>query len=344
MNSSVPPSLRDAEPRSVSSIMRQVLYALVPGVVIYVWFFGFGVVINCLIAVTVALALEGIMLGLRRRAVKLFLTDGSAAVTGMLLALAMPPYVPWWATVIATTFAIVVAKHLFGGLGYNPFNPAMAGYALALISFPAQMTTWPLPHILSEIRPGLIDSALIIFTGHPAGALSLDALSSATPLAHIKAELGLMQTVSEARDAPIFGVFGGKGWEWLSIGYLVGGLWLLYQRIIKWQIPVSMLAGLFVMAMLFYLSDPDIYSSPMFHLLSGAAVLGAFFIATDPVTAATTPVGRIIFGAGIGVLMYVIRTWAGYPDGLAFAVLLMNAAAPTIDHYTQPRILGEDRQ
>ncbi|MCI0590847.1 MAG: electron transport complex subunit RsxD [Gammaproteobacteria bacterium] len=334
----------DSEPHSVSSIMRQVLYALVPGIALYVWFFGFGIVINCLLATSVALVSEGIMLRLRKRPVTPFLTDGSAVVTAVLLALAMPPYAPWWVTSIAAIFAIVIAKHLYGGLGYNPFNPAMAGYALVLISFPAEMTTWPLPHMLSEMRPGFIDSAMIIFADQPTGALKLDALTGATPLAHVKSELGNMRMVSEAVGAPIFGMLGGKGWEWLSLGYLLGGVWLLYKKIIKWQIPVSMLAGLFIMAVVFYLSDPEIYLSPVFHLFSGATMLGAFFIATDPVTAATTPLGRIIFGAGIGILTYVIRAWAAYPDGLAFAVLLMNAAAPTIDHYTQPRILGEGRQ
>jgi electron transport complex protein RnfD len=166
----------------------------------------------------------------------------------------------------------------------------------------------------------------------------------ATPLDTIKTQLKLDRSVEQiVNTGSVFGSFGGKGWEWINVAFLAGGLWMIYKRIISWHIPVAMLAALTLMAVIFYAVDPTAYSSPVFHLFSGAAMLGAFFIATDPVTASTTPRGRLIYGAGIGALTYIIRTWGGFPDGVAFAVLLMNIAAPTIDYYTQPRVFGHKK-
>jgi len=263
-------------------------------------------------------------------------------VTAVLLALALPPLAPWWVTVTGTAFAIVVAKQLYGGLGYNPFNPAMVGYVVLLISFPREMTVWPAADVVSGHYAGILESVRIVFTGQPVVA-SLDAFTGATPLDLMKTQLGLNQTVAEAWVSPVFGDFGGKGWEWLGNGFFIGGLWLLYKRVITWHIPVAVLGSLFLMALVFSAYDPGSYPSPLFHLFSGGAMLGAFFIATDPVSAATTPKGRLVYGAGIGILTYVIRTWGGYPDGIAFAVLLMNMATPTIDYYTQPRVLGQEK-
>jgi electron transport complex protein RnfD len=170
----------------------------------------------------------------------------------------------------------------------------------------------------------------------------MDALSMATPMDSIKTRLGLSETLSEIHGSPLFGSFAGAGWEWINLWFLLGGLWLLQMKVIQWQIPVGMLAGLALIAFVFYAINPDIYTTPLFQLFSGAAMLGAFFIATDPVSACTTPRGRLYYGLGIGLLTYIIRTWGGYPDGVAFAVLLMNMAAPTIDHYTRPRVFGHD--
>ncbi len=328
---------------SVHALMRNVLYALVPGIAVYVWFFGWGIVVHAILATAVALAAEAVMLFFRRCPVRPFLTDGSAVVTAVLLALALPPLAPWWVTVIGTAFAIVVAKQLYGGLGYNPFNPAMVGYVVLLISFPRQMTEWPAAAVVSGHYIGFMESLRIVFTGLP-GTGSLDAVTGATPLDLMKTQLGMNQTVTEIRATPVFGDFGGKGWEWLGNAFFLGGLWLLYKRAIAWHIPVACLGSLFLMALVFSGLDPGSHPSPLFHLFSGGAMLGAFFIATDPVSAATTPRGRLIYGAGIGVLTYVIRTWGGYPDGVAFAVLLMNMAAPTIDQFTQPRVLGHQKQ
>jgi electron transport complex protein RnfD len=322
--------------------MLTVLLALVPGIAAYVWFFGWGVVVNAVLALAVALGAEALMLTLRARPVRPFLTDGSATVTAVLLAIALPPFAPWWATAVGTAFAIVVAKHLYGGLGYNPFNPAMVGYVVLLVSFPRAMTVWPAPEALSGHSLGPLESLRIVFTGAP-GEVPLDAVTGATALDYLKVKLGANLTLAEVRASPVFGELAGRGWEWVSLAFLLGGLWLLYRRVITWHIPVGMLGALFLLALVFAGVDPGRYASPLFHLFAGGAMLGAFFIATDPVSAATTPRGRLLFGAGVGVLTYVIRTWGGYPDAVAFSVLLMNLAAPTIDHYTQPRVYGHGK-
>jgi electron transport complex protein RnfD len=277
------------------------------------------------------------MLKLRSRAVTHTLLDGSALVTGLLLALALPPLAPWWIPVIGSLFAIIIAKQLYGGLGYNPFNPAMVGYVVLLISFPLEMTLWP----AAGNYPDLASTFSLFFTGSLPNAASIDAVTMATPLDTLRTRLGLGDTLTELRSGALFGLAGGVGWEWVNLGFLAGGLFMLKLRVIQWRIPASMLAGLALTALVFHLYDPDTYASPLFHLFSGAAMLGAFFIATDPVSASTTPRGRLWFGFGIGILTWVIRTWGGYPDGVAFAVLLMNLAAPTIDFYTRPRVYGQ---
>ena len=323
---------------SVSRMMYFVLLALLPGSLCAAWLFGWGVLVNILLAGLAAIAAEAAMLLARRRPVLPVLQDGSALLTGVLLALALPPLAPWWIPVIGSLFAIVIAKQLYGGLGYNPFNPAMAGYLVLLISFPRELSLWP---ATGQIL-GLPDTLQLVFAGSLPDTLTLDAITMATPLDAVKTRLGLSETLTEIHESAIFGSFAGAGWEWLNLWFLLGGLWLLQQKIIKWQIPAGMLGGLFLTALLFYAWNPDVYPSPLFHLFSGAAMLGAFFIATDPVSASTTPRGGLYYGLGIGVLTYVIRTWGGYPDGVAFAVLLMNMAAPTIDYYTRPRVFGHD--
>ncbi len=325
----------------VGNVMRQVLYALVPGTAASAWYFGWGVLINIVLACLFAIALETLALKLRRRPLKPALTDYSAVVTAWLLALTMPQLSPWWLILVGVFFAIVVAKHLYGGLGYNPFNPAMVGYVVLLISFPTQMTAWLTPISLAENPPGFIDSLIIILSGQPPAGLAMDAFTMATPLDAVKTGLRLSSTLSEINTDPLFGSLGGIGWEWINNWFALGGLWLLLKRIIPWQIPLALILGLGIPAAIFSLSNPDHFATPTFHIFSGGAMLGAFFIATDPVSGATTAKGRFIFGAGVGFLTYVIRTWGGYPDGIAFAVLLMNMAAPMIGYYTQPRVFGK---
>ncbi len=330
-------------PNTVNRVMLQVILALIPGTVAMVWYFGAGVLLNMVIATVAAVTCEATLLALRGKPLRPFLSDLSAVVTALLLALALPTLTPWWVTVVGTAFAIVVAKQLYGGLGYNPFNPAMAGYVVVLIAFPLEMTTWLAPSMLQERTLGLLDTLAYVFTGTLTPGRSLDAMTMATPLDTMKTQLGLGATIGEIRASPLFGDFGGKGWEWIGNWFFLGGLWLVYKRVITWHIPVSMLGGLFLVALFFYPLDPDSHPFPLFHIFSGGAMLGAFFIATDPVTACTSDKGRLIYGAGIGILTYIIRTWGGYPDGVAFAVLLMNMAVPTIDYYTQPRVFGHGK-
>lgn len=327
---------------TVPVIMRRVLYALAPAAVCYVWFFGSGLIINFVFATITGLAAEAAVLRLRGQPARQTLADSSTLVTAALLAFALPPLVPWWIPATGMLAAIVVAKHLYGGLGRNLFNPAMVGYVFLLLSFPVEMTQWVPP------RMGDIDYQQLSFFGYLGysllgtlpGDATVDALTRATPLDLIKEGLRAAQTVSEIRANSLFGDFGGRGWEWVGNFIGLGGLYLLYTRTIRWHIPTSLLLGLLAPATVFYLADPASYPSPAFHFFSGATLLGAFFIATDPVSAAAGVRGRLIYGAGIGILTFAIRTWGGYPDGIAFAVLLMNAAVPLIDRYTRPRIYG----
>jgi Na+-translocating ferredoxin:NAD+ oxidoreductase subunit D len=332
-------------PNSVGRVMRQVLYALIPTVALHVVFFGPGLLVQIVLGVATALAAEAVALRLRGKPLPRFLLDGSAIITAVLLALCLPPLAPWWLVVSGVAFAILLAKHLFGGLGANPFNPAMVGYAVLLVSFPARLLQW-LPPNVAGIEPAsltFIETLTTILTGTPPARLTWDAITSPTPLDALRTDLALGMTMAEAHANALFSAFGGKGWEWINLATLAGGGWLLALRIIRWQIPVAMLSALFVCASIMSAADPGAYAGPLFHLTSGASLLGAFFIATDPVSAATSDRGRLIYGAGIGVLTYVIRTWGGYPDGVAFAVLIMNLAVPLIDRYTIPRIYGHAR-
>jgi electron transport complex protein RnfD len=321
--------------------MGLVLVALIPGTLALWWYFGWGVLINIALATLTAVAAEASMLRLRGRAPGPVLIDLSAVVTAWLLAIALPPLLPWWQTVLGSAFAIIVVKQLFGGIGFNPFNPAMAGYVLLLVSFPVSMTRWLPPEVISGEGLSLVESLGVVFTGALPPGTTWDAISSATPLDQMRSELSDNRMISEIRQSPLWGDFGGRGWEWVANWFLIGGLFLLWQRVISWRIPLSMLGALVLVSGLFWAIDPETHPHPGFHLFSGAAIVGAFFIATDPVSASTTPRGQLIFGALIGVLVFVIRSWGGYPDAVAFAVLLMNMAAPTIDYYTQPRVFGQ---
>jgi electron transport complex protein RnfD len=242
-------------------------------------------------------------------------------------------------TVLATAFAVVVAKHLYGGLGNNPFNPAMVAYAVLIIAFPAQMSRWPAPAELIAASPGFLDQFLLPFTGR-----ALDAVSMATPLDTLKTQLALTPNVEAVRAAQaVFGQVGGRGGEWLAVAYLAGGIYMLARRIITWHIPVSFIAGLFLLASVLHYANPARFADGFFHLAAGASMIGAFFIATDPVSGPTTRRGQLIFGFALGVLAYLIRVFGGYPDGVAFAVLLGNAFVPLIDMYTQPPTFGHKR-
>ncbi|AFT71231.1 Electron transport complex protein rnfD [Alloalcanivorax dieselolei B5] len=321
-------------PVDTGMVMRQVIYATLPGLAILTLLFGIGTLLNVIWAILVALLCEAAMLRARGRPVALYLRDGSAVVTAVLLALALPPTAPWWLTFIGVAFAIIVAKQLYGGLGMNPFNPAMIGYVLLLISFPVAMTNWVggAPYR----TPDVLESVLQ-FLGHGA----LDGLSGATPLDTFRTFAGNADALD--RMIVLHGRWAGLGWEWVNLAFLLGGVYLLFRRVIGWHIPLAFLAGLAVPALIAWQIDPLRYADPLFHLFSGGTMLGAFFIATDPVSAATSSRGRLIYGALIGILIWVIRTFGGYPDAVAFSVLLLNLAAPFIDYYTRPRTYGHER-
>jgi electron transport complex protein RnfD len=337
---SAPPHV--VAPLSVAQVMRVVIYALIPTIALQVLFFGPGLLIQIALGVATALAAESLALRLRGRPIKPFITDGSAIITAILLALCLPPLAPWWLIVSGTAFAILLAKHAYGGLGMNPFNPAMVGYAVLLVSFPAQLLQW-LPPAAAGLRVTDVtfaDTLTAILTGSLPAHLTWDAITSPTPLDALRTNLALGMTMSEAHASPIFGGLGGRGWEWINLGTLIGGIALLATRVIRWHVPIALIGSIAVCASIMYALDPGAYAGPVFHVTSGATLLGAFFIATDPVSAATSDRGKLIYAAGIGVLTYVIRTWGGYPDGIAFAVLLMNMTVPLIDRYTIPRIYG----
>ncbi len=340
----------DKKPNSVTQLMLWVIVATIPGLIAQVYFFGFGVLINILLASFTALITEATILKTRNRPVQRTLFDGSALVTAWLIGLALPPLLPWWMTVVGTTFAIVFAKHLYGGLGNNIFNPAMVAYVLLLISFPVQMTAWLPAAELAQNSLSFYDTLSYIFTGTSSQGYDLnhvrqgvDGFTMATPLDHVKTELSQGYRIVEIQSSPIIGGLSGIGWQWINLGFLFGGIVLLLRKVAAWHIPVGVLAGMMLMSGFLYVLSPDQYLSPLFHWFSGATMLGAFFIATDPVTASTTPKGRLIFGLGIGVITVLIRTFGGYPDAIAFAVLLMNMTVPLLDYYTKPRTYGHSK-
>ncbi|NUU67821.1 electron transport complex subunit RsxD [Enterobacteriaceae bacterium BIT-l23] len=333
--------------RQTSRIMMLVILACIPGIATQLWFFGWGTLIQLILAAAAAVSAEALVIRLRHQS-SAILGDNSALLTGLLLGISVPPLAPWWIVVLGTVFAVIIAKQLYGGLGNNPFNPAMIGYVVLLISFPVQMTSWLPPQSLAASVPGLVDALSVIFRGQTPDGLTMNALrmgidgiSQATPLDTFKTGLHAGQSAENLLQAPIYGgLLAGVGWQWVNLAYLAGGLFLLWRNAIRWHIPLAFLASLLACSTLGWWFAPESCASPLIHLFSGATMLGAFFILTDPVTASTTNRGRLLFGALAGLLVWLIRTWGGYPDGVAFAVLLANITVPLIDHYTRPRVYG----
>ncbi|MBS0545462.1 MAG: RnfABCDGE type electron transport complex subunit D [Proteobacteria bacterium] len=320
------------KPASVQRVMGTVLVALLPGIAAYVWQFGAGILVNLALASLAAIAIEALVMRLRKRPVALAVTDLSAVVTAWLVVLSVPPIVPWWITLLAVIISIGVAKHLYGGLGQNPFNPAMVAFCALIVAYPALMSQWP--------GAGQLDFAaqLDLILG---GARQPDGITAATALDALRTGMrsgASVGTVLSGSDA--FGVAGGKGWEWVAAGYALGGLILLGTRVITWHLPTAFVAMLSIVSGGFWLVDPAQHASPLFHLASGGAMLAAFFIVTDPVSGATTPRGKLIFAAGIALIAWLIRSFGAYPDGIAFGVLLMNICVPLIDMKTQPPVFG----
>jgi Na+-translocating ferredoxin:NAD+ oxidoreductase subunit D len=321
--------------RSVAQIMRYVLLALVPAVLLHILYMGSGIVIQLALAASTAALLEIAVLRLRGKAWRESLNDLSIFVLAALFVIAVPPYAPYWFTVGGVAFAVIIGKHIYGGLGGNVFNPAMAGYAFVLVSFPAVGAQWPVIDADAGFI-GPLRAALYIF----APGSAVDAVSGATVLDYSRTQAALMMMRSEMLDAEVFGTFAGRSWEWINAGYLLGGVWLLYLKVIPWRIPAAVICGIAVPAMLFAGLDPELHAGALFHLFAGAALPAAFFIATDPVSSPTAPRAMLVFGFGVGLLTYCIREWGAYPDGVAFSILIMNALVPSLDRFFRPVSYG----
>jgi RnfABCDGE-type electron transport complex D subunit len=333
---------------SVTRTMLRVQLALVPATLYGFWLFGWPSFFLWLLTILSCLGFEAMslkMMGVTR--IKATLFDGSALLTGWLLAMTLPPWAPWWVAVVGGFIAIVIGKQVFGGVGQNVFNPAMVARVALLVSFPVPLTQWvhPLP-LTTLAAPDFIDGLRIFLTSLP----QPDAMASASLLGFSKTELSrgidLLHSLA-GEHAPVLSWIGarsGSFGESASLLILGGGLYLLATGVITWHTPLAVLAGLALPAAIGHAVDPAHYLSVSAHLLSGAAMLGAFFIATDYVTSPNTAAGQIVFGLGIGFLTWIIRSYGGYPEGMAFAVLLMNALTPVIDRFVKPRILGRDRR
>ncbi len=321
-----------------TNMMRWTLLALVPGLVLLAWYFGTGILLNIVTASVAALVAEALMLRLRGKSITVLrdtLMDGSALLTGVLLGLALPPLLPFWMVMLAAVFALVFGKHLYGGLGHNLFNPAMVGFAVLILSFPLAMSQWPPP---SQITPPLSTVEVIKAKWHTRDARAdYDGVTRATPLDAWKFRQDASTTSDEFFTDPVQAA-NWQPWLHINLAFLVGGLCLLYLGVIPWQTPLSMLLVLGGLALLF--QDGGSASSlgaPAFHLMSGATMLAAFFIITDPVTCPTLPTGLLLFGAGVAGITFIIRSIGAYPEGIAFGVLLMNACSPLIDYLLAPK-------
>jgi electron transport complex protein RnfD len=331
---------------SISKVMGTVMIALTPATLFGFWLYGWPAVNLWAVSLLAAIVGEAFVLRVQERAVLPALLDGSGILTAWLLAISLPPFAPWWIAVLGSLFAVVIGKQVFGGLGQNVFNPAMTARVMLLISFPLEMTTWIAPVPLGSANaPAWWESLRVTFLSQP-----IDGMASASLLGHVKTEftrgIGLDQALA-GYYAPLNMLWGSRAGslgETAAVLLLIGGLFLIARRIITWHAPVAMLLGVVVPALIFNAIDSNHYAGPMVHILSGGLMLGAFFIVTDPVTSPNTGLGQFIFGLGCGVLTWIIRTWGGYPEGVAFAVMIMNTVVPIIDQYVKPRIYGRDRK
>lgn len=339
---------------SIQKIMFLVILALLPSAAAGVYYFGFPALKVIVLSVVTAVLTEFLIQKLRK--VKVTVKDWSAALTGLLLAMTIPPNLPWYVPVAGSFFAIAIGKQIFGGLGYNPFNPALIGRAFLLAAWPVPMTTtWGRPG--GEIGlSGIIQSNLEGVLSRTNNEVVIDALSSATPLNLLKQTMDLVKTgeispgigdkIIEMLYAPttitnlIIGKIGGSIGETCAVLLIAGGLFLLIRKIITWHIPVSYILTVGIFAWIFGGSDGLFTGNPIFHIFAGGLMLGAFFMATDYVTSPMTGKGKLIFGIGAGILVVIIRRWGGYPEGVCYSVLLMNMATPLIDRFTKPKVFG----
>ena len=296
---------------SIQKNMLYVVLALLPAYLVALYYFGVGALVVSAIAIASCIGFEAFIQRFVLKT-KVSISDGSAALTGLLLAMNLPSNLPWWMVIIGSMAAIGLGKMCYGGLGNNLFNPALVGRVFLLISFPAAMTVWPVPE--------------------PFNMAYMDAQTAATPLSMMKSDQMLPPILST-----IIGNEGGSMGEVSAIALLLGGVFLLCKKVITWHIPVSILATVAVFTGIMHLVDPIAYENPSWHLCSGGLLLGSIFMATDYVTSPMTPRGQIVYGVGIGLITVVIRLWGSYPEGVSFAILLMNAATPLIDRYIKPK-------
>ncbi|MCQ2229204.1 MAG: RnfABCDGE type electron transport complex subunit D [Bacteroidales bacterium] len=306
---------------SVKRNMYGVVIALLPALAASVWFFGLGALSVVLTSIVSCVLIEFLIQKFILK-VPTTVTDGSAAVTGLILAFNLPAGLPLWIVVVGALVAIGIGKMTFGGLGQNIANPAILGRVFLLVSFPAQMTSWPVPS--SEV----------------------DGATGATPLGLLKESVKSGTPISEIAGLPstqdlLLGSIGGSLGEISAICLIIGGIFLLCTKVITWHIPVSILATVAVFGGLLYGVDPETYASPLFHILSGGMLLGAFFMATDYVTSPMSHSGMIVYGVGIGLITMLIRTFGAYPEGMSFAILIMNIVTPLINTYCKPKRFGE---
>ncbi|MBP6230644.1 MAG: RnfABCDGE type electron transport complex subunit D [Paludibacteraceae bacterium] len=300
---------------SISKNMYAVLIALIPAYLVGLYFFGIGALI---VSVTAVLASVLFEFAIQKFVLKIkpSIQDGSAALTGLLLAFNLPSNLPIWIIIVGAFVAIAIGKMSFGGLGNNPFNPALVGRVFLLISFPVQMTSWPRPI--------------------PFNMNYLDAETAATPLAMMKYNFGQLPDKMDL----LIGNIGGSIGEISAIALLLGGIYLLVKNVITWHIPVSILLSTFVFTGILYLVNPELYTSPDIHMISGGLLLGAIFMATDYATSPMNPLAQILYGIGIGIITVSIRLFGAYPEGVSFAILIMNGATPLLNLYAKPKRFG----
>jgi electron transport complex protein RnfD len=325
LNISPSPHIHGKE--STEKLMYGVVVALLPTLLVSVYFFGTGAIIVTATSVISCIAFEYLI---QRFLLKkpVSVNDGSALVTGLLLALNLPSNIPVAVIIAGSLVAIGVAKMSFGGLGNNPFNPALVGRVFMLISFPVQMTSWPVPSGFS--------------TGYS------DAVTGATPLAILKEGLMNGESLSQLMEKVpstmnmIMGNMGGSIGEVSAIALVTGLIYMLWKKVITWHIPVSIIGTIAVFTALLWIVNPEAYADPMFHILAGGVLLGAIFMATDYVTSPMNPAAMLIYGCGIGVITVIIRVWGAYPEGVSFAILIMNAFVPLMNTYIKPKRFGEE--
>jgi len=324
LNMSPSPHVHGKE--TTRKLMHGVVIALIPALLASFYYFGIGALIVTATSVISCIVFEYLI---QRFILKkpISITDGSALVTGVLLAFNLPSNIPVFIIIIGSLVAIGIAKMTFGGLGNNPFNPALVGRVFMLISFPVQMTSWPVPAGLT--------------TGYT------DAVTGATPLAIIKEGLKNGESLTQLMEKVpttvqmFLGKMGGSIGEVAAIALLIGFAYLLIKKIITWHIPVSVLGSIAIFTTILWVINPEKNANPMFHLLAGGVLLGAIFMATDYVTSPMNPKSMIIYGCGIGILTVIIRVWGAYPEGVSFAILIMNAFVPLMNTYIKPKRFGE---